>query len=69
MSRYRVKRCPNCGDNFWVSISHPSLTAKELPITAYCALCGYALKGWRLIVGGKRVPEPPLARPRSAMRR
>jgi len=38
MARYRVKRCPNCRDDFWVAISHPSPEAKELPITAYCAL-------------------------------
>jgi hypothetical protein len=54
MARYSVKRCPNCRDDFWVTISHPSPTATELPITAYCALCGFELKGWRLIVGGKR---------------
>jgi C4-type Zn-finger protein len=57
MAPYSVKRCPNCHDDFWVTISHPSPQAKELPITAYCALCGYALRGWRLIVGGKRAPE------------
>jgi len=26
----------------------------EHAITAYCAVCGYQLKGWRLIVGRKR---------------
>jgi hypothetical protein len=36
--------------------------AKELPITAYCALCSHHIRGWRLILGRKRVPETTLRR-------
>ena len=69
MALYRVKRCPNCRDDFWVTLGNPSPKTKELPITAYCTLCGYALKGWRLIVGGKRASDVRYARMRTVFRR
>ena len=50
MSRYIARTCPRCREYFGVMISHPSITSRELPIIGWCAVCGYALDGWHLIV-------------------
>ena len=53
MSRYITRTCPKCRDYFCVAVSHPLPQSRELPITAYCAVCGYQLRNWRVILGGK----------------
>jgi hypothetical protein len=50
MSRYIARTCPRCREYFGVMISYPSANSQELPIIGWCAVCGYALDGWRLIV-------------------
>jgi hypothetical protein len=69
MARYIARNCPKCSDSFWVTVSHPMPQSTELPITAYCSVCGYRLKGWRLILGRKRVPDMRWARILNVLRR
>jgi hypothetical protein len=57
MARDFARKCPKCRSYFGLAVSHPPPQSRELPITAYYAVCGYRLKGWRLILGRKRVPE------------
>ena len=57
MSRYFARTCPKCRDEFWVTISHPSPQSRELPIIAFCLVCGYRLNGWRVIVRRKQLPD------------
>jgi hypothetical protein len=37
-----------------VVVNQPPKSNGEHPINGFCAVCGYQLKGWRLIVGRKR---------------
>jgi hypothetical protein len=40
----------------------------DTQITAYCAVCGYQLKDWRVTLGGNRSPEILHPRLRKAFR-
>ena len=55
MSRYIARKCPRCRDYFGVAVHHPTPKSRELPITGLCAVCGYQLKGWRLLLGRRRI--------------
>ena len=58
MTKYLPRKCPKCHDYFFcVAIGRPPTHSRGLPITAFCAVCGYQLRGWRLILGRKREPE------------
>jgi len=52
--KYLARKCPRCRDYFGVTVSHEPTSDGENAISAYCAVCGYTLKGWRLIVTRKR---------------
>ena len=54
MPKYLARKCPRCRDYFGLVVNREPESNGEHPITAYCAVCGYQLKGWRLIVGRKR---------------
>ena len=62
MSTYIARSCPRCSDDFWVVVSQIPRSNGEYPINAHCALCGYSLDGWRLIVGQKRSDNAHLDR-------
>jgi hypothetical protein len=66
MAKYLARECPKCRDDFWIVVNQPPHSDGERPISAYCALCGYRLDGWRLILGGKRLPETLIGRMRKA---
>jgi len=68
MPRYIARTCPRCRDYFGVTVSQQPTSDGEHAITAYCALCGYTLRGWRMIDGGKRTPEIRYDRLRSLVR-
>jgi hypothetical protein len=68
MARYIDRKCPKCHDYFGVTVSHPTPQARELPITAYCAVCGFQHRGWRVIFGGKPTHKVLIARLRKAFR-
>ena len=50
MSRYIGRTCPKCRDYLSVTVTQTPNSNGEHPITAYCSVCGFQLKGWRLIV-------------------
>jgi hypothetical protein len=54
MNRYIARTCPRCQKHFCVTISHSTHDSRELPISGWCTGCGYALKGWRVIVRRKQ---------------
>jgi hypothetical protein len=54
MAKYIVRQCPKCRDYFGVLVNQPPKSNGEHHINGFCAVCGYQLKGWRLIVGRKR---------------
>jgi hypothetical protein len=51
MAKYITRSCPKCHDQFYVVVSEPSRKGLELSINGFCAVCGYTLNGWRLILG------------------
>jgi hypothetical protein len=67
MAKYIARECPKCRDYFGVVISHPSPESRELPVLADCAGCGFQLRGWRVILGGKRATETSISRMRKAL--
>ena len=54
MAKYIARNCPKCHDYFGVVVNQRPKSNGEHPINGFCAVCGYQLKGWRLIVGRKR---------------
>jgi len=56
MARFITRECPKCGGFFRLAISPLSQQPTEFPITAWCAICGYCLDGWRVILGRKPAP-------------
>src|SRR5262245_24573439 len=46
----------------------PDTKSRELPITGFCAVCGYQLKGWRLILCRKRIIQTYHARTHKVFR-
>ena len=62
MPRYISRKCPSCRDRFGVVVNELASSDGEHPIKGYCTGCGYRLKGWRLILGGKRPTEAGYAR-------
>jgi len=54
MPGYLAKKCPRCRDYFGVTVTQTPNSNGEHPISAYCSVCGFQLKGWRLIVTPKQ---------------
>jgi len=54
MAKYLHRSCPRCRDYLCVDVHKRATSDGEHLITGYCAVCGYQLKGWRLIPGRKR---------------
>jgi C4-type Zn-finger protein len=57
MARYINRKCPKCGDYFGVVVNQRPHKNGEHPIKGFCSVCGYQLRGWRLILGRKRPAE------------
>jgi hypothetical protein len=69
MARYIRRTCPKCRDDFWIAVRQPTPDATELPISAWCPMCGYQLRGWRLVLGRrKQAPEIRYGRMRKVFR-
>jgi periplasmic protein TonB len=69
MAKYIARKCPKCRDDFWLVINQSPNSNGECPINAYCALCGYWLERWRLILGRKEtIDSPRIGTIRDAMR-
>ena len=50
MIKYLYRTCPKCKDYLGVVVRDPPGPKRELPIDAYCVLCGFKLD-WKVIVG------------------
>jgi hypothetical protein len=55
MAKYIARNCPKCRDYFGLVLNQPPQSNGEHPINGFCAVWGYQLKGWRLILGRKRM--------------
>ena len=69
MAKYIARTCPRCRGSFCVTISHPSPASREFPISAWCTVCGYELKGWRVIDRRKLQPDVRVGRMRKVFKR
>lgn len=56
MAKYIARKCPKCRDYFGVAVNQAPQSNGEHPINGFCAVCGYQLKDWRLILGRNRTP-------------
>ncbi len=54
MLKYLYRTCPKCGDYLGVVVPDPPETIREIPIDAYCAVCGFKLN-WKIIRGRKKI--------------
>ncbi len=54
MTNYLYRTCPRCQDYLGVVVRDPPEPLREIPIDAYCVVCGFKL-GWRLVLGKKHV--------------
>ncbi len=54
MLKYLYRTCPKCKDYMGVVVPDPPEPEREIPIDAYCVVCGFKL-GWRLVLGKKHV--------------
>ena len=50
MLKYLYRTCPKCKDYLGVVVCDPPEPMREIPIDAYCVVCGFKL-GWRLVLG------------------
>ncbi len=50
MLKYLYRTCPKCGDYLGVVVTDPPEPKREIPIDAYCVVCGFKL-GWKLVLG------------------
>jgi len=50
MLKYLYRTCPKCKDYMAVVVPDPPEPEREVPIDAYCVVCGFKL-GWKLVLG------------------
>jgi len=53
MKKYLHRSCPKCRDYLCIDVLQTATSDGAHPITGYCAVCGFQLKGWRVIPGRK----------------
>ena len=54
MAKYLTRTCPRCRGYFGVVVSQWPTRDREYLVSGFCTTCGYRLKGWKVILGGKR---------------
>jgi len=52
MLKYLYRTCPKCNDYLGVVVCDPPELMREIPIDAYCVVCGFKL-GWIVVLGNK----------------
>ncbi len=50
MTKYLYRTCPKCKDYLGVVVRDPPGPKSEIPIDAYCVVCGFKLL-WKVVVG------------------
>ncbi len=54
MTKYLDRTCPKCKDYLGVVVPDPPGPKSEIPIDAYCVVCGFKL-GWKVVLGGRQL--------------
>ena len=62
MPKHLARKCARCREFFAVIVNQPPKSNGQYLINGICAVCGYQLKGWRLIIGRKRPDNAYLGR-------
>ncbi|MCH7915980.1 MAG: hypothetical protein IH856_23575 [Deltaproteobacteria bacterium] len=52
MTKYLYRTCPKCKDYLVVVVRDPPEPMREVPIDAYCIVCGFKL-GWKIVLGDR----------------
>ena len=52
MTKYLYRTCPKCKDYLGVVVRDPPGPKREIPIDAYCVVCGFKLD-WKVVLGNK----------------
>jgi len=52
MTKYLYRTCPKCKDYLGVVVRDPPGPKSEIPIDAYCVVCGFKLE-WKVVLGNK----------------
>jgi len=52
MTKYLYRTCPKCKDYLGVVVRDPPGPKREIPIDAYCVVCGFKLD-WKVVLGKK----------------
>jgi hypothetical protein len=66
MPKYLYRTCPKCGDYLGVVVRDPSGPKSEIPIDAYCVVCGFKL-GWKVVLRKKSSLKQSTHRKESAV--
>ncbi len=54
MTKYLYRTCPKCKDYLGVVVCDPPGPKREIPIDAYCVVCGFKLE-WKVVLGGRQL--------------
>jgi hypothetical protein len=54
MAKYIPRTCPRCRDYLAVIVSPWPTNDREYDVNGFCAVCGYEIRGWRVILRRKR---------------
>ncbi len=54
LAKYLARTCPKCKDYLGVVVRDPPGPKSEIPIDAYCVVCGFKL-GWKVVLGGRQL--------------
>ena len=54
MTKYLYRTCPKCKDYLGVVVTDPPEPMSEIPIDAYCVVCGFKL-GWKVVLGDRQL--------------
>ncbi len=67
MLKYLYRTCPKCKDYLGVVVRDSPGPMSEIPIDAYCVVCGFKL-GWKLVLGGGQLERKARERVRPLSR-
>ncbi len=54
MNKYLYRTCPKCYDYLGIVVRDPPEPKREIPIDAYCVLCGFKV-GWKVLQGSQQL--------------
>jgi hypothetical protein len=51
MSKYVMRSCPRCGEDFALVVNQLPEPGRGSPLGGYCLVCSYRMSGWRIVSG------------------